>query len=143
MTNTTSPAHPSQVMQLFEKHSQRVEDLKSRRATVQFQLNQARKEYDEAVAEATATFKTADLDALRDMLRKMEAENSAAVTEFITALDTYEKLLSRVETALRDPEALNEWLLELGREDMKASAETDSMVQQTPAPALVSVDEDI
>lgn len=125
----SQPSAQSRTTALFEEHSRRVEQLNQRRTTIQVQLEAARQQYETAVTEAKAAFGTADLDELREKLAAAEQANSQAVVEFITALDTFEALVARMEKALSDPEALQEMLLALGR---TAPAESP-----TSAPAAI------
>lgn len=129
----TTPA--SKTMALFEQQNRRIEDLNKRRNAVQVQLESARQQYEQAVSDAKAAYGTADLDELRAQLRAAEEANASAVAEFITALDTYEALVTRMERALSDPEALNEMLLELGRKSADTAA---PVIAASPAPAMAA-----
>lgn len=127
----TNPTVQSRTTALFEEHNRRVNQLNERRQAVQVQLETARQQYDLAVADAKAAFGTADLDELRAKLAAAEQANAKAVSDFITALDTFEELVARMEKALSDPEALQEMLLELGRTAPAAAVHAPS----TPATA--------
>lgn len=95
----------------LEQQKARLDQLNARRNRIQGQLEAARQQYAEAVAEATTAYGTADLDKLREMLIQKEAENAAAVAEFIRALDEFEGIVARIEKALADPEAMNALLV--------------------------------
>lgn len=106
----------------LEQQKARLDQLNARRNRIQGQLEAARQQYAEAVAEATTAYGTADLDKLREMLIQKEAENAAAVAEFIRALDEFEGIVARIEKALADPEAMNALLVAMP-EPAAASAE--------------------
>lgn len=95
----------------LEQQKARLDQLNARRNRIQGQLEAARQQYAEAVTEATTAYGTADLDKLREMLIQKEAENAAAVAEFIRALDEFEGIVARIEKALVDPEAMNALLV--------------------------------
>ncbi|RQR65699.1 hypothetical protein DIE18_04405 [Burkholderia sp. Bp9125] len=123
----------------LEAHKKRLEQLNARRIKVQGQLEAARLQYEEAsgamrellgqmrdrqaedgkVDAEVATlatkqsFEAADIDKLRAVVARMEAENAAALDEFVTALNEYEGYLARIEKALVDPEAMSTLLAAL------------------------------
>lgn len=86
--------------------TQRVESVKTRRTRIQVQLESARQQFSEAVAEAEANFGTADLDKLRAILTQQEADNTKASAEFIRAIDDFERFIVRIEDALANPESM-------------------------------------
>ena len=95
----------------LEQQKARLDQLNARRNRIQGQLEAARQQYAEAVAEAQSAYGTADLDKLRELLVQKEAENAAAIAEFIRAMDEFEAIVSRIEKALADPEAMNALLV--------------------------------
>lgn len=95
----------------LEQQKARLDQLNARRNRIQGQLEAARQQYAEAVAEAQSAYGTADLDKLRELLVQKEAENAAAIAEFIRAMDEFETIVSRIEKALADPEAMNALLV--------------------------------
>jgi chromosome segregation ATPase len=123
----------------LEAHKKRLEQLNGRRIKVQGQLEAARLQYEEASAamrellgqmrdrqaedgkvdaevNSLATkqsFEAADIDKLRAVVARMEAENAAALDEFVAALNEYEGYLARIEKALVDPEAMSTLLASL------------------------------
>lgn len=94
------------VLDQLEQSKQRAERANARRTRIQVQLESARQQYAEAVSEAEAAHKTADLDKLREKLVELEAENAKAVAEFVRAVDDYEAFIVRIEEALANPEAM-------------------------------------
>lgn len=103
---TSQNLSSSSVAQRLEQLKQHADVLTTRATRAQVQLETARKQYDEAVAEAQRDFKTSDLSALRAQLASAEAENAKSVEAYAQAVDEFEKYLVRIETALTDPEAM-------------------------------------
>lgn len=94
-------------LEKLEQAKQRVERANTARQRIQVKLEAARQQYAEAVREAETAYGTADLDKLRALLMKQEADNAKAVEEFVSAVDDFERFISRIETALADPEAMS------------------------------------
>jgi len=94
------------VLDKLEQAKQRVQLANKRRERIQVQLEAARQQYTEAVREAEAAHGTADLDKLRAKLVDLEAQNAAAVAEFVRAVDDFEAFIARIEGALADPEVM-------------------------------------
>lgn len=94
-------------LEKLEQAKQRVERASTARQRIQVKLEAARQQYAEAVREAETAYGTADLDKLRALLMKQEADNAKAVEEFVSAVDDFERFISRIETALADPEAMS------------------------------------
>lgn len=94
------------VLDQLEQSKQRVDRTNVRRNRIQVQLEAARQQYAEAVREAEAGHGTADLDKLRAILVDLEAKNTAAVADFVRAVDDYEAFIARIEGALADPEVM-------------------------------------
>lgn len=88
------------------QYQQRVEQLNARRTRVQVQLEAARQQYAEAVAEAKSNYGTENLEELKTLLAKQEAENTKALAEFVRAVDEFERFIVRIEEALANPAAL-------------------------------------
>ncbi|WP_126223590.1 hypothetical protein [Burkholderia ambifaria] len=155
----------------LEAHKKRLEQLNARRIKVQGQLEAARLQYEEAsgamrellgqmrdrhaedgrVDAEVATlatkqsFEAADIDKLRAVVARMEAENAAALDEFVTALNEYEGYLARIEKALVDPEAMSTLLASLPpvESDAAAPAAEAAGAAALPQPAaVVAFDED-
>jgi tRNA U34 5-carboxymethylaminomethyl modifying enzyme MnmG/GidA len=122
-------ASPQVVLQLLEEAKQRVERANTRRNAIQAKLEASRQLYADALKEAQGLVDArrekkrhedllvpgteVNLDLLRAILVREEAENAKAVAEFVRAADHYESVIARIEKALSDPEALNELLLTL------------------------------
>jgi CHASE3 domain sensor protein len=118
---------PQTVLEQLEHASKRVESATSRRNAIQAKLEAARQLYAEALKEAQGLVDArrekkrhpdllkpgveVNLDLLRAVLTREEAENAKAVAEFVRAVDDFETFISRIEKALADPEAMNELLL--------------------------------
>jgi len=118
---------PQTVLEQLEQASKRVESATTRRNAIQAKLEAARQLYAEALKEAEGLVNariekkrhpdllkpgvTVNLDLLRTILTREEAENAKAVAEFVRAVDDFEAFISRIEKALADPEAMNELLL--------------------------------
>ena len=94
-------------LEKLEQATQRVASANTRRLRIQVQLEAARQQYAEAVKEAEAAYGTADLNKLREILTKQEADNAQAVGEFVKAVDDFERFITRIEQALADPEAMS------------------------------------
>ena len=94
------------VLEKLEQAKQRVQLANNRRQRIQVQLEAARQQYTEAVKEAEAAHGTADLNKLRAKLVDLEAQNAAAVDEFVRAVDEFEAFIARIEGALADPEVM-------------------------------------
>lgn len=90
----------------LEQQKQRIDALNQRRNRIQVQLETARQQYAEAVAEAQAQHGTSDVETLRANLVKLEADNAKSVADFVQALDDFEAFIVRIESALNDPEVL-------------------------------------
>jgi membrane protein involved in colicin uptake len=130
------------VLDQLEQSKQRVERANIRRNRIQVQLEAARQQYAEAVREAEAGHGTADLDKLRTILVDLEAKNTAAVAEFVRAVDDYEAFISRIEGALADPEVMAAVLATMA--PVIAPAATPAPAATKPAPAPVAfAEEDI
>jgi hypothetical protein len=122
-------ASPQVVRQLLDEATQRVERANTRRNAIQAKLEASRQLYADALKEAQGLVDVrreqqrhedllvpgvdVNLDLLRAVLVREEAENAKAVAEFVRAADYYETVITRIEKALADPEALNELLLTL------------------------------
>jgi len=122
------PAHQdsSQALAFLEKHKKRVEALQSRQTRIQVQLGTAREQYRQAVAQAKESFGTADVPELERLLSDKIKANNAAVAEFVKAVDEFEAHLSRIETALSDPVALEEFLQGLPVDEGSSEVGTES-----------------
>lgn len=96
----------STALEQLEQSKQRVERANTRRQRIQVQLEAARQQYAEAVKEAEAAYGTADLVQLRALLAQQEADNEKAILEFVRAVDDFERFITRIETALADPQAM-------------------------------------
>lgn len=114
------------VAEQLELAKQRVEQITTRRNRIQVQLEAARQQYAEAVAEATSTYGTADLDRLRATLVEQEQNNAKIVSEYVKAVDAFESYVEKVEKALADPEAMNAFLLTIAQ-----SASTEAVPAAT------------
>ncbi len=115
------------VLEQLEQASQRVERSNKSRNAIQAKLEAARQLHADALREAQTLVAArreknrhedllapgveVNLDLLRVILQREEAENAKAVAEFIRAADAYETSVARIEKALADPEAMNELLL--------------------------------
>lgn len=97
---------PSTALQQLELLQKRVESLSTRRTRVQLQLETARQQHAEAVAEANSLHGTSDLGELRAILVRQEADNAQAVADFTRAVDEFEQFITRIEEALANPEVM-------------------------------------
>ena len=98
-------------LEQLEQAKKRMESANARRNQVQGRLEAARQQYAEAVREAEAAHGTSDLPKLREILAKQEADNTAAIAEFVRAVDDFDSYITRIERALADPEAMNALLV--------------------------------
>jgi len=85
----------------IESLKARYEDLKSKKITAEANLKHANDTLEELRREALQQFGTDDVDALREKLREMEAENARLQEEYDRHLTQIETNLSEVETRYR------------------------------------------
>lgn len=85
----------------IESLKARYEDLKSKKITAEANLKHANNTLEELRREALQQFGTDDVDALREKLREMEAENARLQEEYDKHLTQIETNLSEVETLYR------------------------------------------
>lgn len=127
------------VQDQLEQAKQRLERANKRRNDIQVKLESAKQQHADAQraaeelvaarrkkglhADILGAGREVGLDLLREILTREEAENAAAVAEFVRAVDEFEAFISRIEGALADPEA------------MTALLATLSPVVAAPAPA--------
>ena len=127
------------VLDQLEQSKQRVERANTRRNRIQVQLESARQQHADAVREAEAGHGTADLDKLRAILVDLEAKNTAAVAEFVRAVDDFEAFITRIENALADPEVMAAVLATMAPVVAPAAAPTPTATK--PAAAVAAFDE--
>jgi hypothetical protein len=155
-------ASPQVVLQLLEEAKQRVERANTRRNAIQAKLEASRQLYADALKDAQGLVDArrekkrhedllvpgteVNLDLLRAILVREEAENAKAVAEFVRAADHYESVIARIEKALNDPEALNELLLTLKPATpttSAAAAAAEVAVVEAPRQAVQFNEDDI
>jgi CHASE3 domain sensor protein len=147
------------VFEQLEQATQRVERAKVRCNAIQAKLEASRQLYAEALKESQALVDArrekkhhpdllvpgvkASLDVLRTIIQRDEAENTAAVAEYVRAVDAYEAGIARIEKALSDPEAMNELLLTITPVASAAPAPAEAAVSASGQAAVQFNEDDI
>ncbi|MCC5610601.1 hypothetical protein LC612_28580 [Nostoc sp. CHAB 5834] len=100
MTNQSTMQKTDSPTQQLEEHKKRLSGLQERRTRVVVQLENERKAFEEAKAEAIKLFGTADLAELRRLYTERVEHNSMQVLEMGLALDEAERGISDIERQL-------------------------------------------
>jgi hypothetical protein len=99
-TAQKAPAATKSAAQQLEEQKARHQALVQRRTKVQVELESAARQYAEAQAEAQREFGTGDLEELRALYLRSEAENERAVQQFAKELDALETAVADAEQQL-------------------------------------------
>jgi hypothetical protein len=100
MSTVLKPATNKTAVQQLEEQKARHSALIQRRTKVQVEIEAASRQYAEAQEEAVREFGTGNLDALRELYLKNEAENERRVSQFIKDLDALENAIADTEQQL-------------------------------------------
>lgn len=90
-----------QSRQTIERLTQRYNQLNTKKIEAETNLKSARKQLEELQKEARETYGTDDLDALKQKLAEMEAENEKKRADYQATLDRIETDLDAVEEKYR------------------------------------------
>lgn len=97
----TSQGQSQDIVQRLSAATRKAEELTRRRATVEAQLSEARKNYRRLADAAKEKYGTDDLSALEAKLREMEADNARKVNEFEADITRAEQQIVEAERVLR------------------------------------------